>query len=369
MVSITWVVIMLILALRYVYTKFLKFPLDTAEARRSAFPIVKIKRSHPSPQLGWHPELKLTKKSNGLVDDEKIENNLHVERGYYQTKDGGVKIFWQSHRPMKLEEVTNAVVALHGYGDHCDYGMRQLALAFATLNNSWVLTMDYPGHGRSDGLWGYIGDWELLIKQIAEVVDNVFRPQVEELQKPLFCFGGSQGGAVAICLCMSYSNMFKGLVLSSPMCDVSDEVKPSQPLITLLECVSRVAGSLPLTPSEDHSKLIWKDPQEYQSFQLGDNRNKLGYSGKPRLATARALLRGIEEITSRSTSDMKTPFLLIHGDNDYVCPIEKSIEFYNTVSVEDKTLEVVRGGWHAVFSHDRAKIYNLIFSWINGRLS
>jgi len=363
------VVIILIVAGIYVYRKLFKFPLDTAEARRSAFPIITIKRSHPSPQLAWHPALKVTKQANGLVDDERVEKNLHTEWGYYSTKEEGVKIFWQSHRPMKLDEVTNAVVFLHGYGDHCDYGMRQLALTFATLNNSWVFAFDYPGHGRSDGLWGFIGDWEVLIKQIAEVVENAFRPDVEKLQKPLFCFGGSQGGALAICLCMSHPQLFKGLVLSSPMCDVSDEIKPSRLLQTLLECAVQVAGTLPITPGKDHSKLIWKDPNEYYSFNCGDNRNKLSYSGKPRLATAKALLQGISEITSRSATEMKTPFFLLHGDSDYVCPIEKSREFYNTAFVQDKTFEVIRGGWHSMWSHNRERIYGLIFRWINERLS
>jgi len=352
------------------YKKYLKFDLDTAEARRSLFPVSNSKRSHPAPQYFWHPELKVTKQQNGLFDGVSIEQNLCAQRGYYTTKDKdeGVKIFWQSYRPKRIEVVTHAMVMLHGYGNHCDFTNRQIAITHAKLNNSWVFTFDYPGHGRSDGLWGFIGDWAILIEQIVELVDNFFLPQVRELHKPVFCWGASQGGAVAIHVCMSYPNLFSGAVLLCPMCDIADEVGPPACAISCLVCMSRIVGWLPIVPSKDHSTFAVEDPKVLECHKYGPNRNKLKYNKRPRLATGRELLGATLEIISRCATEMTTPFLIIHGDNDNVCPIEQSRKFYSMANVEDKVFEEISGGWHAIIQKDTVRIYQLMFEWVNKRL-
>jgi len=360
-----FIVLVLVIIL---YRKYWKFPLDTAESRRQLFPVTDSKRSHTTIQISWHPELNITKKSDGLVDVERVENNLHCERGYYTTKEGGVQIFWQSYRPKRLEDVTKALVMLHGYSDHCDYSIRQHAMTWATLNNTWVFTLDYPGHGRSDGLWALIEDWGVLIGQIAEVVDNIFIPEVQKIQTPLFCWGGSQGGAVAIHLCMSRPDLFLGALLISPMCGFGDDVKPSPCAIKCLTCVSKLLGWLPVVPGRDHSTLIFEDQEIYESVDSGPQCNKLNYRGKPRLATGRELLRATLEIGTRSKSEMTTAFLVVHGDNDALCPIEETRKFYDMAPVEDKMFKEIPGGWHAIIEHDVPGIHQLLFDWVNKRL-
>jgi len=354
----------LLIIMVFLCRKYLKFPLDNAEARRILYPVTG-KRSHPAPQYFWHPALNVTMQSNGYGDDERVEQSLHTERGYYTTEEGQVKIFWQSYRPKRLENVTHALVMLHGYADHCDFTVRQQAMTSATLNNTWVFTLDYPGHGRSDGLWAFIEDWAVLIAQIAEVVEIFFLPQIRAIGKPMFCWGTSQGGAVAIHLCMSHPNLFEGAVLLCPMCDIAKDVRPTECAVRCLVCASRFAGRLPVIPSEDLSLLLFEDHIIIEN--LG-NSNKLDYRGKPRLATGRELLRAATEIISRSANEMTTPFLLIHGDNDRICPIEQSKEFYKTAAVEDKMFEEIPGAWHLVLEYDIERTFQVIFDWINQRL-
>jgi len=347
--------------------KFLTHKWDTATARRRIFPVGTKKRSHSSPQVNWHPRLKIQKQADGFVDGRNIENSLSVEHGYYTTLTG-VKLFWQSHRPKRLEDVTHIVVNCHGYGDHCDYGVRQTALTLAALNSAWVFSYDMPGHGRSDGLWALIDDWRNMILQVAELVECCFLPKTDELQKPVFCWGESLGGAVAIHLCMCRPEIFKGVVLSSPMCGIADDIKPPELVVKALIFLSSFAGTLPITPAKDQSPLVWKDPNDYHSIVLGPQQNFLNYRMKARLATARELLRGSTEIIERASTEMKTPFLIIHGDSDYVCPIEMSRKFHRNALVEDKMLKEVSGGWHAVFTSDIEKIYQDAFDWINKRI-
>jgi len=350
--------------------KFLRHTWDKSEARRKSFPVLDGRRSHPAPQVCWHPALKIKKQANGLIDDERVENSLHREAGIYRSKLSGISLYWQSYRPKNVKDVTHGVVILHGYGNHCDYNIRQYALTLAALNNAWVFTFDSPGHGRSDGLWALISDWNLFIEEGAEIVRSVFLPELSKLNRPVFCWGESQGGAVAIHMAMSSPKLFRGLVLSCPMCGIADEVKPPSFLIGILLTAARFAGRLPVTPSnKDISLLMYKDQEVYQSMKVGVNRNLLLYQGKTRLATARELLRGSSDIIRRAATEMVTPFFLLHGDCDYVCPIQKSKEFYENAAVEDKSFEVVRGGWHGLLhNHNTEKTYALIFNWINQRL-
>jgi len=347
-------------------TKFLTFPLDTGMSRRKFFPITG-KRSHPSPQVCWHPALKITKNSDGLVDSEKLERNLQTECGLYTTK-GGVKLFWQSYRPKTLDQVTHSIVILHGYSDHCDYRIRQQALTIATLNKAWVFIFDYQGHGRSDGLWCYISDWKLLIAQCAEIVEHVFLPQVRKLGKPIFCMGNSLGGAVAIHLSMLRSNLFRGVILMCPMCGIADNVKPPKPLWQALVFIAKFAGRLPITPGENLSHLVFKNQKFYESMYLGPHSNRLNYRHKTRLATGREILYASTNTISRARTDMRTPFLIIHGDSDYLCPIEKSEEFFNQAQVVDKRFEKIPGGWHGLDEHDLVKAFDVIFGWVNKRI-
>jgi len=129
-----------------------------------------------------------------------------------------------------------------------------------------------------------------------------------------------------------------------------------------------LAGILPVAPASDSAKLCWKSEHVYESIILGAYRNHLRYPGKPRLATAREFLYAGTEIARRAVTEMKTPFFIIHGDRDCVCPIEKSMEFYRKSVVEDKTFKEIPGDLHGILENDIEGKYDLMFKWINARI-
>jgi len=341
---------------------FLSFEHDSAEARRTAFPTKQ--REHPTPQVGWHPDLKI-KEADGIVDAMCLEDSLQVKQGYYKLKSENVKIFYRSYRPSNIRDVSHGIVLCHGYTDHLDYTIRQVALTMATLNSAHVFTFDIPGHGRSDGLWCLINDWNHMVKQIAEMVETIFCKEMRDNGKPVFCWGYSQGGALAIHLCMSHQYLFKGAILLSPMCEVA--AKPGPWLEGLLNAISYIAGSFPLVPTSDNSINVWKDPKIHHSFKLGPHKNLLAYPGNPRFATARELLLACNEIGRRAKNEMKTPFLILHGTDDKVCPQKASKQFHKTAPVKDKTFISLPGVWHGLLTENIVQHYKYQFDWINRR--
>jgi len=101
---------------------------------------------------------------------------------------------------------------------------------------------------------------------------------------------------------------------------------------------------------------------------LESHRDRLGYTGVTRLATAREILQASLETINRAVTEMKTQFILFHGDNDYLCPIKKSRQFFEAALVQDKTFENISGGWHGLSQSDMERVFKMIFIWTNKRI-
>jgi len=356
------IIVVPVILKRYVFRN----PLDTGEARRKAFPA--DRKSHPMPQLGWHPKMILNKAPGGVVEFDEVEKGLHIEHGFYTTRRDHTKIFWRSYRPVRIEDVSHGIVLIHGYGNHMDFTIRQTALTLAKLNNAYVFSPDLPGHGRSDGLWSLIEDWSLLVSQVAEFVKFSVSPRLKEIEKPLIGFGQSMGGALTITMTMDYPGLFDGAILVAPMCDL-EAISPGKFLTYLLTTISNLGGGhLPLGPAVSFDGLQWKNPEFYKSFyRSGPHINYLGYLARPRLATCKQTICAVEGIERRASKEMTTPFIILHGDSDRICSLNGSKRLYKNAKVRDKTLQVLPGWYHGVLEENVEEHFKYIFDWINER--
>jgi len=348
---------------RYVFT----IPLDTGEARRKAFP-ANERKSHPIPQLGWHPKMILDKGPGGIVELDKVEKGLHIEQGFWTTSRKNMKIFWRSYRPAHIKDVSHGIVLIHGYGNHIDFTIRQTALTLAKLNKACVFAMDLPGHGRSDGLWCLIEDWNHLVSQVAEFVKFIVRPRLKEIEKAIIGFGQSMGAALIIALTMDYPGLLDGAVLVAPMCDVR-AIRPGKFVTYALTAILKLGGGhLPLGPAVSWDGLQWKNPQLYESFYYsGPNINYLGYCARPRLSTCQQTICAVEGIERRASKEMRTPFIILHGESDMICSLSGSKRLYKNANVGDKTLKVLPGWYHGVLQENVEEHFKHIFQWINER--
>jgi acylglycerol lipase len=79
--------------------------------------------------------------------------------------------------------------------------------------------VDYEGHGKSEGLQGYIPDFDVLVADVdAFFVSIVASTTNTEL--PRFLLGESMGGAVALLVHRTRPSYWTGAVLVAPMCKV-----------------------------------------------------------------------------------------------------------------------------------------------------
>merc|ERR1719247_2193058 len=102
-----------------------------------------------------------------------------------------------------------------------------LATVLAVRLQAMIIAPDLPGHGYSDGLYGYISNWHDFVDRVSDLLEAVLPAlRTSVASDKVFLFGQSMGGAVATTLLIKKPTAFSGGVLVAPMWFISDEMKP-----------------------------------------------------------------------------------------------------------------------------------------------
>lgn len=225
--------------------------------------------------------------------------------------------------------------------------------------------MDYEGHGKSDGLQGYISSFQTLVDDCHDYFTSICET-AENRNKKRFLLGESMGGAVAIMLHRKDPSFWNGAVLVAPMCKISDEMKPHPMVISFLEKLSKVIPKWKIIPIKDILEIGIKDPQHRQKVRD----NPLCYKGKPRLLTGKELITVSIDI-EKNLDKVSMPFLVVHGGDDVVTDPSISQLLYDKASSSDKTFKLYPNMWHALTSGEPIEnintVFNDIISWLDER--
>jgi alpha-beta hydrolase superfamily lysophospholipase len=137
----------------------------------------------------------------------------------YVRNSRGMRLFSCSWVPKAGSSPPKALVFLcHGYAVECAVTMRGTGERLASAGFA-VFGLDYEGHGRSDGLQGYVPDFHALVGDcdaffVAKAVST------HSSSGRRFLLGESMGGAVALLPPRSRPDFWTGAVLVAPMCKV-----------------------------------------------------------------------------------------------------------------------------------------------------
>src|SRR5438132_697741 len=105
-----------------------------------------------------------------------------------------------------------------GYAVECSMTMRGTGERLAAAGYA-VYGLDYEGHGRSDGLQGYVPDFQALVADCDAFFTSVVQSHSNRTSR--FLLGESMGGAVALLLHRARPDFWTGAVLVAPMCKVN----------------------------------------------------------------------------------------------------------------------------------------------------
>ncbi|XP_050223012.1 caffeoylshikimate esterase [Mercurialis annua] len=322
--------------------------LDHAPARRlvrSAF--VEAQRQLDHPLFKWAP--------TGITTQE-----------WYERNSRGLEIFLKSWMPPSEVVIKGAVFISHGYGDTCTFFMDGIARRIAASGYA-VYALDHPGFGLSQGLHGYIPDFEYLVDNVMEQYTTIKgRPELKGL--PCFLLGQSMGGAVTLKVHLKDSHAWDGMILIAPMCRIAEDVKPPPLVLKAVTCLSRVLPKAKLVPQKDLSELFIRDLKTRKMAEY----NVISYNSLMRLKTAVELSKATEDIEAR-LEKVSAPLLIIHGAADKVTDPQVSQFLYERASSKDKTLKLYEEGYHCILEGEPGDIifgiFDDIVSWLDFRCS
>jgi acylglycerol lipase len=252
-------------------------------------------------------------------------------------------------------KTTHAVIVLvHGLGEHSKRYEREVVPAL--LNNSMaVISYDQFGHGQSKGKRGYHPGFSFLLDSIDQMIQKS-----SELfhEKPVFLYGHSMGGNIAINYSLRRSSILKGLVITSPFLQIAFE--PPQWKMAFAKIIDKIMPSLTM-PSDLDVTAISRDKDEIAAYQLDPlvhDRVSTGYS-------LEIMKNG--EWAIEHANDLKIPMLLLHGTKDRLTSYVASEEFAKKSG--QVQLMLFENAYHELHHDlDKDKALEKIINWIKDEL-
>ncbi|KAK8467358.1 hypothetical protein PHAVU_007G028000 [Phaseolus vulgaris] len=285
---------------------------------------------------------------------------------WYERNSRGLEIFCKSWMPESGVPLKAALCFCHGYGSTCTFFFEGIAKRIAASGYG-VYAMDYPGFGLSEGLHGYISDFDDLVDDVIEQYTKIKdRPEVSGL--PRYIMGQSMGGAIALKVHLKEPNTWDGVILVAPMCKIAEGMLPSTAVLKVLSILSKVMPKAKLFPHKDISKLTFREPGKRKVAGY----NVISYDDPTRLKTGMELLSATQEIESQ-LNKVSAPLLILHGAADKVTDPLVSQFLYEKASSKDKTLKIYEGGYHGILEGEPDErifaVHNDIISWLDFRRS
>lgn len=222
-----------------------------------------------------------------------------------------------------------------------------------------VCTFDHRGHGKSDGLRGYVNRFQDFIDDL-----DIFSRQVQQLYSglPVFLFAHSIGTTISLAYISGHSEGFSGMVLSAAYTRPGSSVTRSS--IVIARVLSTLFPKLGVAPIDDST--ISRDNQVVEAY----NNDPLVYRGKIRARLGAELINTMERVLPQKIKYITLPVLIMHGSEDRLSNIQGSSFVYDTIGSTDKTIKIYNGFYHEILNEpERAQALHDIEIWLAAHLS
>lgn len=206
-----------------------------------------------------------------------------------------------------------SIVIVHGQGEHSGrYAHITKAMNDAGIN---VFSYDQRGHGRSGFQRGHIPSYDQLLADLDNFVDQI-RLKIDGL--PLFIYGQSMGGNVALNYAFRSPDKIKAVAVSSPWIRLAFE--PPAFKVFLAKAIDRIAPAMSLASGLE-IKALSRDPlvcENYKNDPLNHDQITARMYNHLYSAGLRLLDPGLE---------LRVPVYIYHGTADRLTSHDASAEF------------------------------------------
>lgn len=271
----------------------------------------------------------------------------------HSTARGSSRLYQQSWEPEG--DTRAAVLLIHGLGEHSS---RYTHVAdHLTQRGFAVQSLDHYGHGKSDGLPGYVERFSVYLDGVAASLQKV---RDEHAGMPLFLVGHSMGGLIAAAFLLQQQDAFRACVLSGPAFK-SDQAPPAI-VIALIRLISVLAPTAPLIQLD--ASGVSRDQAVVDAYL----RDPLVHHGK---LSARLLaeMSAAMKNTLAHAANIDIPVILMHGEDDQLTSPAGSAEMYESIGSADKTLKTYPGLFHEIFNEpEQEAVLTDMSTWLEAHL-
>lgn len=287
----------------------------------------------------------------------KIESRVGPETKFF-VNSKGKQIHCSYWRPNDSVRLRGLVYLCHGFAEHLQW-YDDLALRL-TARGLLAFGHDHVGHGRSEGVRGYVETVDDYVEDVLRHCDDV---RSGHPGLPCFLVGHSMGGMIAIRTAMARPQFFKGVVLMGPL--IRANAAEATPLkIFLARLVAR------LLPYVAVATLKLEHVTRDQDMRSKLKKDPLRYHGGIRARWATAAMESLLTIDEHM-EDVEWPFLILHGEADHLCSPDGSKEFMQRSASVDKELKVFPAASHNLYlevPEVRLEALQQTVDWITARL-
>ena len=250
------------------------------------------------------------------------------------------------------------LVVSHGLGEHSACYDRFAEELAATPGLVSLLTFDYRGHGLSPGKRGVVRDYQ---DYVADLDAAIARAAILAPALPLYVFGHSNGGQVAIHEALARPDRLAGLILSNPSLRVSAPVPRHKYLVGLFLRWFAPNVTLDSTVTDE---ALTRDPISIAQRKADTLRH-----GKISAPLFFGMVEGGRAVLARAP-EIRLPLLIILGEADPVVDPATTRGFFDRLASEDKTLRVFPDMLHEPLNEiGREEVVEAIIGWLSAHLA
>ncbi len=263
----------------------------------------------------------------------------------------GVKIFYRQY-PAEAERAR--MVIAHGLGEHSGRYGNVVERLLPQGISAWV--PDHRGHGQSEGKRGHVLNFDQYLSDLRLSVElaGVDRPAGMKC----FLLGHSMGGLIALHFAQKFPQIIDGVIASSPALGMAIEIPGVKKVLGSF--MSSIWPGLTMGNELDATKIS-HDPKvirAYESDPLVHDRVSARFFTE--------FLAAMETVHKRASS-LKVPTLLQVAGDDHLVNAQSSVQFFEKLDLEDKTLYVYDGRYHEIYNEEedlRRQVLKDLEDWL-----
>lgn len=266
------------------------------------------------------------------------------------SKDG-LKLFSTSHPAKKAQA---SIVLVHGFAEHS--GRYSHVIAALNAAGFDVLSIDFRGHGLSEGKRGYIDFFAQYIDDLDAAV--AYAKDLFSVQKVYIC-AHSMGALVATFYTAAFKQNVAGLIASSPFFGIKITVPAHKKFVG--EIMSKLVPTFTLSASINGSEVS----NDKKMAELYDSDPMIFSIVRARWFTeiARA-----QSMLGELLSTFSTPLLFQVAGTDLIANSANAIAWFNKCKSADKELIIYDGFYHEIYNEiERARPIKDMINWLQAR--